>query len=290
MLRGLIGSSVVGVAVLVSCLPQRPPPCQVVATDDQHGPYLAKLTRTSATDCAEGQLLASMLIGVQSFAPPGAAGPTLALRPSRLLELRDGPGFTADLDAGNNCLAAKEGRSSPRCATCAPDSGNPCLVVEEAVPRTDSTDPTGARLDAVGAFTAEPTEGICAAAGPLTGSQAFDAVTVRLADGGTLAFPAFEASFAFTDVRVLSSARARGAAFTAKLAQREGSCRAQYDVAAFFPAIRCATDEDCRPLADVDAGRLTGSGIDGVFSPVCEVTLGFCVPTVDLKNPELPAR
>ncbi|MBL8918267.1 MAG: hypothetical protein JNJ54_05365 [Myxococcaceae bacterium] len=279
-----LASALAAALAASGCLTQPPPPCRVVTTQQGQPPYLALLTSTSKTQCADAQVLAAMKVGLQDFVPPGGGAATLALRPGRLVDLASGVVFTADTDAGNNCFARRN------CASCAPDGGNPCLVVEEPVRRVDPGDIDGERVNAVGAFAREPTDGVCAMTGEATAAQEFRAEAVRLSDGGTLALPALTARMAFSDVKVVTTPQVQGTAFTAKLTQTEGACVARYDVLAFYPAVACASDADCDPSADLDAGRALGSGIPPDFEPSCDARLGFCVPTVDVTKPGLPRR
>lgn len=278
-------ASSLAVALAASgCLTQPPPPCRVVTTQQGQPPYLALLTSTSKTQCADAQVLSAMKVGVQDFVPPGVGAASLALRPGRLVDLASGAVFTADTDASNNCLTGRN------CGTCAPDGGNPCVVVEEPVKRVDPSDVDGAKLNAVGPFTREPTDGLCAMTGEATAAQDFRAEAVRLADGGTLTLPALAARVTFSDVKVVTTPQVQGTAFTAKLTQTEGDCVARYDVLAFYPAVACTSDADCDPNADLDAGRVLGSGIPPDFQPACDARLRFCVPTVDVTKPGLPKR
>ncbi len=271
---------------------QPPPPCHVVSTQDFTGspPYLALLTSTSASAaCTADQKLTSMRIGVQDFATPGTDEASLVLRPGRLVDMVRGKVFTADTDPRNNCQAAFEGKPNPRCETCSDAGSNPCRVVEEPVVRVDPTDRAGKKLNALGPFTPEPKAGVCLAP-PLTAEQNFEAVSLAVADAGRVTFPALTVRYQFNDVKVLMTSDVPGTAFTAKLAQTEGDCVATYDVVAFYPAVACATDADCDPRSDLDAGRTRGSGIPPAFDAACDAVIGFCVPRVDVTKPGLPKK
>lgn len=273
--------------------PQPAPPCQVVSTQGFNGnpPYLALLTSTSATGaCTEAQRLRVMRVGAQSYVPPGTGAGALALRPGRLSDLVSGVVFKADVDAGNNCQAGFEGKASPGCATCSASGANPCRVVEDPIVRVDPSDPERLKLNAVGAFPREPTDGRCGVSAPMLAEQALPALTVDVIDGGPTTFPALRAAFEFSQVQVLATAEVPGTAFTATLTQTEGACVASYDVVAFYPAVACTRDVDCAPVADLDAGHPKGSGIDPAFAPTCDTALGVCVPGVDVTRPGLPKR
>ncbi|MBL8940200.1 MAG: hypothetical protein JNM69_36975 [Archangium sp.] len=281
----LTSSFLAGLAMSGCFAAQPPPQCQTVSTQDFNGnpPYLAMLKQTSASAaCTEGQKLASMLVGVQDYIPPGGGAAKLVLRPGRLVDLAQGNVFKADIDAKNDCQAKKN------CGSCGPDGGNPCLFVDDPVTRSDPEDPEGKKLNALGGFARAPSNGICAASEPLVASQNFEARTLALVDGGMATLPALPATFSFSDVKVITTFEVPGTAFTAKLAQTEGACVAAYDVVAFYPSIACEADVDCDPNTDLDAGRNTGSGINPDFAPKCDTDLGFCVPTVDVTKPGLP--
>jgi len=272
--------------------PQPAPPCHVVSTQDftSSPPYLALLTSTSASAaCTTDQKLASMRIGVQDYAAPGSQEASLVLRPGRLVDMARGKVFTADTDPRNNCQAAFEGRSNPRCESCGPAGTNPCRVVAEPVLRVDPNDRDGKKLNALAPFTAEPKAGVCLAP-PLVAEQDFEAVSFATVDAGTVMLPSLRVRYEFSDVKVVMTSDVPGTAFTAKLSQTEGACVATYELVAFYPAVACTTDSDCDPNADLDAGRTRGSGIDPDFDPACDAALGFCVPRVDVTKPGLPKK
>jgi hypothetical protein len=280
-------------AVTSGCFtPQPPPPCQVVPTQDFKGnpPYLARFTKLGESGTCTGVTpLTSMVVGVQDFIPPGTGKASLALRPARLVDMAQGRVFSADVDATNDCQAALDGEEDPRCDTCSADGGNPCVLVPDPVRRSDPTDPTGAKLNALGGFPRAPENGRCITTEALVAEQNFSAVALPLVDGGTAQLPALPVRFAFETVSVITTFEVPGTAFTATLAHTEGACTTRYDVVAFYPAVGCSFDADCDPNPDLDAGRTIGSGINPDFKPRCDTTLQFCVPTVDLTKPGLPA-
>jgi hypothetical protein len=266
-----------------------PPPCRVVSTQGTTPPYLARLSvreRRGACDATPPATV--MKVGVQDLVSPGAGPSSLALKPERLVDLIEGRGFSANVDARNDCQAALEGDPQPRCETCSADGGNACLAVADPIRRKDPSDPSGARLVAVAPFSREPANGRCSATGALEAQQSFQAETLRLVDGGTAMLPALEAKLTFTDVSVVATAEVPGTAFTATLTQVEGPCTITADVVAFFPAVRCSVDAQCATAIDLDAGISTVSGINPLFEPVCDTAVGYCVPTVDVTKPGLP--
>jgi hypothetical protein len=279
--------------LLSGCLDAQPPPsCRVVSTQDFTGnpPYLALLT-TSATSaaCTPEQKLKAMRIGVQDYAPPGNGEASLVLRPGRLVDMARGKVFRADIDGSNNCQAAVEGRNPPRCETCGPTGTNVCRVVDDAIVRVDPNDRDGKKLNAVAPFSREPAGAVCSAP-TLVAEQNFEALSLPIIDAGLVTLPALRVRYEFSDVKVRMTAEVPGTAFTATLGQTEGNCVATYDVVAFYPAVDCTTDTDCDPSSDVDAGRLRGSGINPSFDPACDLSIGACVPRVDVTKPGLPKK
>ncbi|MDX2014679.1 MAG: hypothetical protein SFW67_31055 [Myxococcaceae bacterium] len=275
--------------VFAGCATQ-PPPCQVVATQGSTPAYLARLTtRETSGTCTGVEPLAVMRLGVQAFSGLGDGGPSLGLRAQRFDDLAEGRVFTANTDARNDCQAALEGDPQPRCETCSADGGNACVPVADPVKRVDPGDPTGAHRTAVGPFAAEPTAGRCPATGSLVAEQSFRAESLRLVDGGSAVLPALDVRLSFSDVSVITTPDVPGSAFTATLTRVEGACTTVSDVVAFFPAVACARDTQCATAIDLDAGVSTVSGLNPAFKPVCDTTIGFCVPTVDVTKPGLPA-
>jgi len=188
------------------------------------------------------------------------------------------------------------------------DLTNECGVVEEEVPRVDPTDPDGKNTNAIGKMSQFPADGLCSVGDFTGGVQNFQAE--QMADGTML--PAVTHKVDFADFAVVNTAQVPGTAFTAKLKYTEGSCVANYKVMGFWvgsfagtPEIPCTataamansakgdgpdwfspshilvTTDECEPLADLDAGRQFGTGMNPSFVPKCDTTLGVCVPSVD---------
>lgn len=188
------------------------------------------------------------------------------------------------------------------------DLANECGLVEEEVSRVDPADPKGKNLNAIGKMPQFPTAGICSVTDFSGGVQNFQ--EELLADGTTL--PAIQYKVDFTEFNVISTAAVAGNAFLAKLKYTEGACVANYEAIGFWPGsfhatidIPCAetaadadpskgdgpdwfdsshilvTSGECEAMADLDAGRQFGSGINPAFKPKCDTTLGVCVPSVD---------
>jgi hypothetical protein len=292
---GLVGlaSAVAGFA-LSGCFASQPDPeCNVVQTSAPFGlsPYLVKLAKVDgAGSCSE---LKSLLVGMQrSRLPPkmGTSTPVngefyLDIKPSVLTDVAAGLAFSADSDPSNDCSA---GEDCDQCvASGDPDVDNVCQLVPDPVPRTDPSDPEGKKLLGRGTMAQFPKQGVCSATAFSEMAQAFPEEVVDLIDGGTETFPALTMKTEWSNFEILNTAKAPGTVWRARLTYTEGSCVANYDAFAFWPALHCATDADCDPVADVDAGREFGSGFNPDFKPVCNTDLGYCEPTVgwdDLKK------
>ena len=107
-------------------------------------------------------------------------------------------------------------------------------------------------------------------------------------DAETDAVPAQEAVNAkveWANVRVYVSANAIGTQFAANLKYTLNGCTAEYDVIGVYPAHGCANakgepdDNECSPVADPDAGRRFGSGINPDFPVACDKELLTCMIT-----------
>lgn len=316
-LFGLIGAFA-GFA-LQGCFASQPTPeCSVTITAAGLGvgPYFVKLDKTSGTGaCAD---LKSMRMGMMRYRTQASGGDfTVAVKPSLVVDPALGYSFSADQDPANNCVNEADclGEADPS-AMClvSPtqtvdgtpvvgqadggseavptdggdpfpvDSANECKVVEEPVVRVDAMDTKKANLNGIGKMKQFPTKNVCTITDVVGAVQNFQAEMLDLADGGTLNLPAATYKTEFTDFNVLTSTKVPGTAFTTNMKFTAGSCVAEYKAVGFWPEIACTTDEACNPSANLDAGRVTGSGINPDFKPKCDVALGVCVPTVDLTT------
>lgn len=82
--------------------------------------------------------------------------------------------------------------------------------------------------------------------------------------------PATTISYSWSNMRVLVNADAQGTQFSADLHFEQDGCAADYHVIALYPAVGCASDDEC---AD------EGNGINPGFSTECSTDLGLCVLT-----------
>ncbi len=171
---------------------------------------------------------------------------------------------------------------------------NACKVTEEAIARTDPNDPDGLNLNSFALIPNYPDKnGICELSQFDGGYQNFQAEPLVTGE-----LPAITAAYNWSSFDIVNNAKAQGTFWTAKLEFVEGACKTNFDVVGFWPLVSCATLDDqgnpltdmngdfvpnqsaCDPNADVDAGRVFGSGINPFFKPNCSAKLGTCVPTV----------
>jgi len=320
-----LGSALAGFA-LAGCFAAQPlPECSVQYSSAGLGvtPYYVQLTKIDGTgSCAN---LTSMQMGTQRSRLPPAQGTTnptngsftVHYRASMLQDMWNGLYFTADTDPSNDCSSGED------CDTCVasgdPHVVNVCMAVPDPVYRVDPNDPDGKNLVGAGTMPQFPTNGVCAIADFKGSEQNFQEEVVDLIDGGTQTFPAITVKTEWTNFEVLSTSKAPGTVWRAKLKYTEGNCVANYDAFAFWPNVHCEgdtqemADEVCNPEANLngqcfpetggaatvstDGGcetgfiymqpRVSGSGINPEFKPKCDMAEGVCKPTVswdDLKQ------
>jgi hypothetical protein len=182
------------------------------------------------------------------------------------------------------------------------DITNTCQPEPDGLPRVDPADDGGAgpshALTGRATIPQYPTNGICAVT-PYPGavdvsvSEDFRAESVDQVFGGTEEFPPVAVKMGFNNMKVVMTSAVQGTMWTADLTYSstasDAGCVGTYSVLAFWPKISCTTDEDCNPVANLDAGRSTGSGINPAFFPKnsdgsakfagsCDATLGICKP------------
>lgn len=146
--------------------------------------------------------------------------------------------------------------------------------------RVDPSDPTHQKETARGPLTTleADAEGVCKAT--LTAAdQDFPAITLPLADGGTVVRPAVRVKYDYQSFRFLNTARFPGSVVNGEVTITENDCTARYTFDGIWPPHGCDTDVDCDPNADLDAGRSVGSGLSGDYKPVCGPD-GVCISTV----------
>ncbi len=80
--------------------------------------------------------------------------------------------------------------------------------------------------------------------------------------------PATTVAFEWTNVRILVTPDAQGTQMTADMHFEQDGCEADYSVVGVYPAVACASDEEC----DDDA-----NGINPDFATRCNVEFGYCV-------------
>ncbi len=318
-----IGSFVVATIAgfaIQSCFSTSPPPqCQAQSGLN----YIASFKKVGGA-CTPGDDIKGMKLGMQEFLPPQTGAASLGVKVERLFD--NAQDISANLDPANDCHANAEGGKAS-CEYCAatnevekdgeityvpilvndagvtrdggtqfPDGGrislaNFCEPIKESFERIDPTDEEKAGVIAVGKFPRAPANGVCIASDFTGGSQNYVAFTApNKFDGGVFSVPALSQKYEWSNFVVVTTAVFPGTAFTAKLKYTEDGCTTDYEVRGIAPAVACKADEDCNPNANLDAGRVTGSGINPEFKPKCVVDLGYCLPTVDFTNPKLPPR
>lgn len=315
-LFGLTGA--VAGFVLQGCFAAQPTPeCSVTVTAAGLGlnPYYVKLEKVSGTGpCAN---LTHMRAGMMRYRTQASGGSfTLAVKPSVIVDPYLGYDFSADSDPSNDCVNEEDcqGEADPTmaCINNVSDGGielwdgtpvdsagtvtqadggtydidlaNECVVVEEPLPRVDPADPDGKKLNAIGKMPQFPTAGVCSVTAFEGGEQNFQEEVVMLPDGTNQTFPAATYKTEFTDFNVMNTTKVPGTAFTTNIKLTQGTCVAEYKAVGFWPEIGCSADSDCDPNADLDAGRVFGSGINPEFKPKCDMDLEVCVPTVDVTT------
>ena len=155
--------------------------------------------------------------------------------------------------------------------------------------RIDPTDPNYTKESARGplAGIAADTNGVCSAT-LAPGEQTYPAIQQHTKDfpkdGGVKDLPATHIKYEWKNFRFLNSARFPGTVVNATLEITRDTCTATYNVDGIWPAIGCETDEDCNPNANLDAGRVQGSGLSLDYAPKCDTDFGECVPTVSFDT------
>lgn len=317
---GLLGlaSAVAGFA-LQGCFAAQPlPECSVTITAAGLGlhPYYVLMTKVDSTGAGTCGDLKHIYIGMQRFRTKASGGDfTLAVKASPVVDPYLGYVYAANTDVYNDCVNEESchGEDDPAlsCVVNVDDGGvelfdgtpveiqgdvgvvgdpndggfevdpaNECGAVEEPLYRVDPTDPDGKNLNAIGKMAQFPTNGVCAVTDFTGGAQNYQAEMD--VDGNTI--PAVTYKMEFTDFNIINSTKVPGTAFTSKIKYTEGGCVANYTAVGFWPEVTCETDADCNPSADLDAGRVFGSGINPEFKPKCDTDLEVCVPTVDVTT------
>lgn len=291
---------------------QATPECQVSTAEADYAlsPYYVKLTNPTSA-CSS---LDHLSVGLQRFTTPDGGGFRLGVRTSFLMDYALGYHLEANVDPSNDC-ADEEG-----CEDCTVDPGdggvvlvdggliteepledggviyvtpdddqggtrevfpdNVCEAIDEPVTRVDPADPEGRKLVALGDLPRYPTADRCAVTDLEVSAQAFQAETT--VEGTEI--PAVTARVEWADFNVIMSPKVPGTAFTSKVTITENGCVTTFDALGFWPAVACASDDDCDPFADVDAGRFLGSGINPLFEPRCNLDLQICEPGVDVTT------
>lgn len=319
-LLGLAGA-VAGFTVQ-ACTPQPLPECSVTITAAGLGlsPYYVALTKESATGpCGD---IDHMYIGLQRFRTKASGGSfTVAAKASPIVDPYLGYVFSENVDDSNDCANEDDcqGAADPT-ASCVnlladggvelndgtpvdPDTGtvtydpgdggtesfdvdlaNECGEVPESIARVDPSDPDGKKLNAIGEMPQFPTNGVCTVSNFTGGVQNFQAEDLTLVDGTMKTLDAATFKVEFENFNIITTTKVPGTAFTSTIKYTEGTCSATFKALGFWPEVHCTADLDCDPNADLDAGRLLGSGLNPDFKSKCDTVREVCVPGVDLTT------
>lgn len=106
---------------------------------------------------------------------------------------------------------------------------------------------------------------------------------------GDCKLPPTTIKYEWSNLKFYVTAGAPGTQFSGDLKYTEDDCTIEYTAVGMWPAVGCATDDDCNPCANPDAGLTIGSGISPDFPTKCDTDLGICVLT-DAKDPTKDAE
>jgi hypothetical protein len=286
---GLIGLTTALVTLLASsCFtPQPAPECQVVNGQVIYSVtnYLAVLTPAGASTGACPNI-STLEVGLERFHDPTTKDFALGIRASRIVDIANGYTTLADTDPSNDCT---QGKNCSSCvATGDPELDNICVATDETNPRVDPRDPQAKKLTGIAKLSQFPDKAGLCKVDDLKVAEDFQAEDFPIADGGVAHFDDLPVAMDWSSMNVIMNDKVPGTAFTAKLKYTEGGCTANYDVLGFWPIVSCQAydaegnpvldasgntvgdDTQCDPSADLDAGRVTGSGISPAFKPVCK--------------------
>jgi len=134
-----------------------------------------------------------------------------------------------------------------------------------------------------------PTNNVCEMSTFVASEQHFDAIPPTLDDDGGVTdpgAPATTVTMNFTKLRFANSTNAPGTVFDGELDYTQDTCTFHTKVFGLWPAIGCFVDADCNPVADPDAGYVSGSGLNPTFvdsaHPVkCNTTVPYNDPFGD---------
>jgi hypothetical protein len=299
--------------VLQGCFDKQPEPeCQVTAGNVIAGVSNYKMILTELSHTGNScPTMKAMEVGLERLYAADGGDFSIGVRPARLVDISMGVNTPLiDTDLGNDCSKPDKSTQCQFCQEFAiPPPPNVCKITAESVKRVDPTDPKGNKLTGIAHFPTFPTSSICAVADltitahfrqeflslpdggvspyfaqhfPQQYATLVDAGSspdFPLSDGGAVQVPPLDVSLAFTNFGVIMSSIVPGTAFTADLTYTEGTdCTATYKAVGIWPIVSCSADTDCDPAPDYDAGRITGSGMNPSFQPVCDTDRGFCVP------------
>ena len=96
-------------------------------------------------------------------------------------------------------------------------------------------------------------------------------------DGGTTPdLTARTVTYEWSNMKILANANIPGTVLSADLKYTENGCTAEYSAVGLWPPVKCATDDDCDPKPNLDAGRALGSGINPTLPVRCNMDTKYC--------------
>lgn len=242
----VLGGAVAGLAAYgVACNVAQPlPGCPVAGGDS----WVLKYTLTSGSGaCAQ---LKGEVAGFEKYRPPGEVDGLVAIRTLGIAE----PAEAGQVDASD-----VEGKKRNAFAKIpgAVDENNFCQLSEFV--RAEQS---------YGAKAANP-------------------------DAGTAALPATDIAYEWLDAKILVTPDSPGTQMMGTLRYTKDGCSATYEVVGMWPAVACGVkdptdpagkrkipdDSLCEAERDLEAGRLSGSGINPSFPVQCDPDLLMCVLT-----------
>lgn len=223
-------------------------------------PYWAQYTLVSGTGECAGY--AGDMVDIQRYLPPGSDTASIAILPYRV------GSETRVRHATGEFVRFGE--------------GDPNYEKESAKGKLASLTPAD--------------DGTCSAPTLSATEQNLPEAIRRLPKGAEETLPATSIKYAWSNFRMLNTARFPGTLFDANVSVTVDGCAASYKVSGIHPVVGCATDEDCNPEANVKEGRVVGSGMSADYKPKCSLFAadapekdlvggdGICLPTVSFDD------
>lgn len=103
----------------------------------------------------------------------------------------------------------------------------------------------------------------------------------------TIGEGAEQISYTYSNVEFYVTAASPGTQVKGEVAVTSGGTTCGYTFYGMYPAVGCAEDADCNPVADPATQRYTGSGINPDFPTKCNTDVGYC-QAVDAPGSSTP--